>query len=100
MLGATSAAAAPPTQEEVDRAHLLEGVAHVSQVGVPGPLCLVSESAFVVVPAETAKDVFEPIVGAARFGKGRVVAFGHAGYLDADGAGKADNGRLLLNAVA
>ena len=44
-----------------------------------------SEAAFVVVPAQTAKGVLEPIVAAARVGKGRVVAFGHPGYLDSGG---------------
>ena len=91
-LGETSA-------NEEDVRFLLDGVAEIAAPGVPGPLSVFSDRAFpvVVAPSGTA---MEPVVAAARLGSGRIVAFGHTGYLGGDKTCETgDTGRLLMNAI-
>ncbi len=73
---------AAPCQTPTDWDALTEGVEALGQAGVPGPLVVFGEKAFPVVVAATNDGGAEALVAAARFGKGRVVAFGHGGYLD------------------
>jgi len=80
-----------------DVAVLTRGVGAVGVPGVPGPLGVIGKRAFPVVCA-LADGQPVPIVAAARWGGGRVVAFGHGGYLGRV-LTTADTGRLLLNAV-
>ncbi len=87
------AAAAPERRE--DLAALLAGVDGIGVPGVPGPLCVVGDDAFAVVTA-AADGHPAPVVAAARSGRGRVVAFGHNGYLSPAAAGAE---RLFENAV-
>lgn len=65
--------------------------------GVPGPLIVCGEHAFPVVSARSGG---QPVVlvAAGRIGKGRVVAFGHEGYLG-EVLAEADTARLLANAA-
>ncbi len=76
-----------------DRAALLEGVTALEQVGIPGPVVAFGPEAFAVLTTASG----EALVAAARYGEGRVVAFGHGGYL---GEGPADSGRARLRANA
>ena len=87
--------------DEADLAALLDGVETLGAPGVPGPLAVCGPQALAVVAGGGGKDVREPVVAAARWGRGRVVAFGHTGYLDAKTlSGTAtDTGRLMQNAV-
>jgi hypothetical protein len=58
---------------------LLRGVASATQVGLPGPLCLVDPSAFpVFVGMENG--VGRVIAAGGTFGRGRYLVFGHGGY--------------------
>lgn len=84
---------------ENDTKILLEGVKKIASPGVPGPLCVFSEGAFAVVAGGTAGNLYEPVVAAGRMGNGRVVAFGHTGYLDANSLKTADTDQLMLNSV-
>lgn len=93
-----SLVAASAVAGERDVAELLDGVAEIGAPGVPGPLCVFGEKAFPVV-AGGSGDHREPVVAAARMGKGRVVAFGHTDYLDGRALERADTGRLVENAV-
>ena len=95
MLGAPSGTGAANGQ---DLATLLDGVKAIGAPGVPGPLCVFSERAFVVVLGGEAKQQ-EPVVAAARLGAGRVVAFGHTGYFDGPSLEAADTGRLVTNGI-
>ncbi|HGY90818.1 MAG TPA: hypothetical protein ENK43_06580, partial [Planctomycetes bacterium] len=69
---------APP----VDWEALTKGVEAVGQAGVPGPLVVFGKDAFPVVAAPVKAGGAQTLVAAARYGKGRVVAFGHGGYLN------------------
>ena len=99
ILAITIVAVHPVLANEKDVAFLLEGVDEIAAPGVPGPLCVFGEKAFAVVAAgpDTAR---QPVVAAGPMGAGRVVAFGHTGYL---GSGKlyetGQTGRLIINAV-
>lgn len=77
---------------------LLDGVSEIAAPGVPGPLCVFGEKAFAVVMAGK-KNSQEPVVAGCEYKKGRVVAFGHGGYLGAETLKTADTGRLMLNAI-
>lgn len=80
---------------------LLAGVRRVAAPGVPGPLCVYGGAdAAPVVVGGAGGDTRLPVVAAAPLGRGRVVAFGHGGYLDRATLDTADTGRLLRNAVA
>jgi enhancin-like peptidase M60 family/peptidase M60-like protein len=81
------------------RARLLHGVhAITAEVGVPGPLCVFGPKAVPIVLGK-GQHVMAPVVAAGRLGTGRVVAFGHSGYLNAEAMTRADTGRLMANAV-
>jgi len=82
-----------------DAETLTDGVARIAAPGVPGPLCVFGEKAFVVATGGGEGKVRQPVVAAARLGQGRVLAFGHTGYLDAQTLAVADTGRLMTSAV-
>jgi hypothetical protein len=75
---------------QADLAELLDGVDKVGSPGVPGTIAVWGEKAFPVVVDKNRR----PIVAAARWGAGRIVAFAHDGYLK-DPASK----KLLDNAL-
>jgi hypothetical protein len=77
---------------------LTAGVSRIAAPGVPGPLSVVGDKAFPLVCA-TGDGFLQPVVAAARHDRGRVVVFGHTGYLDAAALRRHDTGRLLENAV-
>jgi hypothetical protein len=81
------------------RQTLLEGVRSIAAPGAPGPLSLVGQGAFAVVEGRSGRDRMAAVVAAGTLGKGRVVAFGHTGYLDAESLEAVDTGRLMQNAV-
>ena len=81
------------------RPSLLDGVERIAAPGVPGPLCVFGPRAHPVVLGKAGHDVWLPVVAAGRLGEGRVVAFGHTGYLDAATLAIGDTGTLLANAV-
>ena len=83
-----------------DRDRLVAGVREIAAPGTPGPIAVFGENAFVVATGGgDGKGIVAPVVVAARFGKGRVVAFGHTGYLDAAALGVGDTRRLMANAI-
>ncbi len=96
-------AVAHPARADEDgaalRARLLEGVRSITaETGVPGPLCVFGPKAVPIVLGRS-RHAVAPVVAAGSLGKGRVVAFGHTGYLGAAVMKKADTGRLMVNAV-
>jgi hypothetical protein len=76
---------------------LTEGVQAIGVPGVPGPLSLLGGDAFPVIVGESSGRPV-PIVAATTWGRGRVVALPHGGYLGAV-LETADTGRLMTNAV-
>jgi hypothetical protein len=78
-------------------AALLAGVGQIASPGVPGAFCVFGPRAFPVVAGRIDRDLRAPVVAAAEYGRGRIVAFGHGGYFES--AAVADTGRLLANAI-
>lgn len=87
-------APASPT-DDVDRAALLKGVGEINTGGLPGGVSAFGPNAFAVVAGKDGDKALLPIIAAARWAKGRVVAFGHDGFLRP--AKENDNGTLLAN---
>ncbi len=87
-------------QADDPRTSLLKGVAEIAAPGAPGPLVVFGEHAFVVAVGKSeGKDIQLPVVAAGDLGKGRVVAFGHTGYLDKDVLKVADTAVLIENSL-
>lgn len=83
----------------VDTAPLLKGVTTIASPGSPGALCVLREPAEAVIVGRLRDDALAPVVAATSLGRGRVVAFGHSGYLDKAQVGAGDTGTLIINCV-
>lgn len=79
--------------DEADWKSIAEGVKEIAAPGAPGTLSVFAKDAFPVVVGG------EPVVAAAKLGKGRIVALAHTGYLDAGTMKNGDTGRLLQNSI-
>lgn len=103
---ATVAAMPPPVAQpaassqlaEVDTATLTQGVREIAAPGIPGPLLAFGPRAFVVATGRFGDSGIQAaVVAGARLGNGRIIAFGHTGYLDREALGVGDTKRLLTN---
>lgn len=81
-----------------DVAFLKKGVKKIGVSGSPGPVCVFGDRAFAVV-AGVQKDVQAPLVAAAEYGAGRVVVFGHNGYLNLGTLKQADTLTFFKNTI-
>lgn len=81
-----------------DLAELTAGVSKVARPGLPGVVSAISPTA---VPFLVGQDggALVPVGTAGRIGKGRVVAFGHGGYLSMDASKEGDTGKMLANVI-
>lgn len=95
---AAAAPDAPALPWAADVAVLLDGVKEIGVPGVPGTLAVWGDDAFPVLLG-TADRHLQPVVAAAQWGKGRVVAFSHDSYASTATASVADTGRLLQNSL-
>jgi hypothetical protein len=77
---------------------ILDGVQEIACPGIPGPLVVFGRQAEVLVSGKEGK-FMQPVVASAVYGKGRVVAFGHGGFLSQEAASVGQTKRLLANAV-
>ena len=77
---------------------LLDGVSEIGAPGAPGPLCVYGPGPFPLVVGATDAG-HAPVVAASRWEAGRVVAFGHDGYLSRRALQAADTGLLMTNAL-
>ena len=76
----------------------LEGMTALAAPGaLPGPLAVFGEKAFVILTAQAGK-VRLPLVAATAFGKGRIVAIGHEGFITYAAKDK-NNARFVENAI-
>ena len=98
LFGALFPWSGAPAQQDA-RAALLEGVRSIAAPGTPGGVSVLGQTAFPVVAGPVGGGLQAPVVAAARWGRGRVVAFGHDGYFGTPALRKADTGRLVENAV-
>lgn len=76
-------------------AELLEDVDEIAAPGIPGGVCAFGPEAFVLVTGTNGV----PVVAGAEAGEGRVLIFGHGGYLGRESFETADTGRLFKNAL-
>lgn len=81
-----------------DIAFLQRGVEKIGFAGSPGPICVFGDRAFAVVAGDQ-KDVQVPLTAAARYGQGRVVAFGHNGYVTPPTMQQADTLAFFKNCI-
>ena len=91
-------AACSSAQEDGDLSALLDGVKDVAYAGNPGPVVVFGDRAFTIVEGQTGK-TRAAAVAAGRAQKGRVVFFGHGGYVERALDKNAANARLFENAV-
>ncbi len=98
LLAALALGSARPT-DAAPSPELLAGVRRIAAPGVPGPLCAYGGAEPVVV-GDAGGGTRLPVVVTSRLGAGRVVAFGHDGYLAPATLASADTGRLMLNALS
>jgi hypothetical protein len=89
-----------PTPAGNDAAALLEGVQQVARPGIPGPIAVFGAKSFAVVEGALGGERRASAIAVGAFGGGRVVAFGHTGYMGADAAGVGDTERLARNLAA
>jgi len=92
VLGLVFALLVPPA----DVSAIRTGVSRIASPGVPGPIGVFGPDAVVVFDAKSDRGRL-PVVAVSQLGHGKIVAFGHGGYLGAPDAG--DTRRLLANAV-
>ncbi|MGO8750868.1 MAG: hypothetical protein ACLQNE_33395 [Thermoguttaceae bacterium] len=89
-------AAPVPAAVQDDCKQLLANVRHIPVIGAPGTVVPTGPQAFALVVGESGRGSLAPVVAATRWGKGRIVAFGHDGYF---GKPEGDTAQLLVNAV-
>jgi len=89
--------AAETPDHKADLAQLLNGVKKIGAPGTPGLVCVFGPQAFPVVLCKSGRDTQGCVVGAARSGKGRLVAFAHSGYFDGGTLKVGDTARLMAN---
>lgn len=87
---------APPAEP---REALLAGVKQIAAPGSPGAVIALASPAEAVVVGKMDGSKKAAVVVASTWGRGRVVALGHSGYLDPATLDQGDTGRFLLNAV-
>jgi hypothetical protein len=73
----------------------VSSLASIARPGSPGPVALVGERAFPVVVAGDRRTT-RAAVGAAHYRSGRLVAYGHDGYLGGAGVSHEDTAKLLV----
>ncbi len=101
MAAATAVAMAAAAASEADVSALTQGVKVINTGGLPGPLGVFGDKAFAVAVGQTKgrSPVQLPLVAAARFGKGRAVAFGKDGFFSAGVFEMGDTGQMIENAI-
>ncbi|MBN1846312.1 MAG: M60 family metallopeptidase [Sedimentisphaerales bacterium] len=82
---------------EGDRQRICRQVEQIAAPGIPGPLVVWGDSAGVLVSAPLGSDDRAAVVALSRWEKGRVVAFGHTGYLDAGVLAESDTAAFWSN---
>lgn len=82
---------------QADIRFLLDGVKVIDSSGAPGPVAAFGPQAFPVVLGSISKTIDAPVVVASRLGSGRIVAFGHGGFLGK--TDKGDTGKFIENSV-
>lgn len=88
----------PAQPAELPYAPLVAGVTEIGFPGLPGTVTVFGPKAFPVVTAPAGKAAAS-VVAAGEGGGGRVVLFGHEGYLAPPGLAAGDTRKLVTNAI-
>ena len=86
-------------RRSADQTALRQGVTEIAAPGLPGPVAVFGPQAFPVIVGRLGEGLAAPVVAAGRLGRGKVVSFGHPGYLETEALKTADTGVLVQNAV-
>ena len=85
---------------ELARTQILSGVVQLQNGGTSGALLAYGDTAYVIADVPN-KDHYSPMIVAAGWGTGRVMAMGHSGWPDMDSLGDlVDNGQFYKNSLA
>ncbi|HEX4612976.1 MAG TPA: M60 family metallopeptidase [Urbifossiella sp.] len=98
LILAAVAVALPAQVPEPPHMPLVAGVTEIGFPGLPGTVCVFGPKAFPVVTAASGKAP-AAVVAAGEGGGGRVVLFGHEGFLVPDGLAAGGTLKLTANAV-
>ncbi|MBM4108228.1 MAG: hypothetical protein FJ255_05375 [Phycisphaerae bacterium] len=99
ILAGVLAPSAAPADPPDARSAIVADADSLAAPGIPGPLVLLDGSAFPIAVGRQGRSVSLPVVAGARAGRGRVVAFGHTGYLDGAALGVGDTALLVERCV-
>ncbi|MBL8990629.1 MAG: hypothetical protein JNJ48_03510 [Phycisphaerae bacterium] len=83
----------------LDTSAITSGVQEIAAPGTPGAVCVFGPGAASVVAGKGDGATVVPVVAAAAWGKGRIAAFGHTGYLDPANLDRLDTARLFSQAL-
>jgi hypothetical protein len=98
MLAAAASLASAAAPNQADIAYIQNNVREIAPDS-SGSLIVFGEQAFPVLAARSDWGATEPLIAAARFGKGRMVVMGTNAILEQDLLQAADTGRLLANVL-
>lgn len=94
-LGASVMAQMPMEIVTAERGKILQGVKSIPKSGAPGPVGIWGTMAFPILSAPDREGIEIALAAAAGYGKGRIILFGHNGYLN--GAEGGDHATLMVN---
>ena len=78
--------------------YLYQGVDEITTCGSPGTLSVFGPDAMPVIAGKAGKNK-TALVGAAQYGSGRMVVFGHDGYLGVEAMERAQTGQFMKNCI-
>ena len=85
---------------KADLGRLLEGVKKISSPGTPGYLSVFGPDSLILAYGVAGENLHMPAVATGKIGKGKMVAFGHEGYLgDIPTIQEWDTARLINNCI-
>lgn len=82
-----------------DRQEIIAGVSEIAAPGVVGSLSVYGPDAFAIATAKTKNGQPAPVIAAAQLKKGRIVVFGHNGYLSPATMKEGQTGKLVSNLI-
>lgn len=83
-----------------DASRLLDKVRSIARPGIPGPVAVFGDKSFAVVEGALGRGLSAAAIAAGPLGSGRVVVFGHNGYMSAATAKLGDTELLARNLAA
>jgi hypothetical protein len=97
VLAALSSLGVAAPQNQTDIAYVQNGVREIATDSDSGALMVFGEQAFPVVTGRARSGGAEPLIAAARLGKGRMVVIGNTDCLEQDVLQAGDTARMLAN---